>query len=67
VPGHWDNVALKRISPSLTVGIVVNPSNYVAEDGLPFIYGGDIREGQITFETARRISQEIVCAMKKPD
>jgi type I restriction enzyme S subunit len=58
VPGHWDNVALKRISPSLTVGIVVNPSNYVAEDGLPFIYGGDIREGQITFETARRISQE---------
>jgi type I restriction enzyme S subunit len=58
VPGHWDNVALKRISPSLTVGIVVNPSNYVAEEGLPFIYGGDIREGKIAFETARCISQE---------
>jgi hypothetical protein len=44
VPAHWDAVALKRISPAQTVGIVVNPSTYVASEGLPFLYGGDIRE-----------------------
>jgi type I restriction enzyme, S subunit len=58
VPGHWEVLALKRISPSQTVGIVVNPSNYVADEGLPFLYGGDILEGRINFETARRISDE---------
>lgn len=55
VPEHWTLSRLKFVSPSLTVGIVVNPSNYVATDGLPFIYGGDISEGTIDFEKCRRI------------
>ena len=46
---------LKHISPTITVGIVVNPSNYLADDGYPFIYGGDIREGIIDWQNARRI------------
>lgn len=46
------------MTPSLTVGIVVNPSDYVAEEGLPFLYGGDISDGEIFSETARRISVE---------
>lgn len=58
VPEHWELVPLKYVTPSLTVGIVVNPSDYVTDEGLPFIYGGDIGEGQIFAETARRISQE---------
>jgi type I restriction enzyme S subunit len=56
VPAHWDAVALKRISPAQTVGIVVNPSTYVASEGLPFLYGGDIREGRIDLTECRRIS-----------
>jgi type I restriction enzyme S subunit len=56
VPAHWELVPLKYITPSLTVGIVVNPSDYVADEGLPFIYGGDITEGRIHFESSRRIS-----------
>ncbi|CAD5366693.1 Type I restriction-modification system, specificity subunit S [Rubrivivax sp. A210] len=58
IPAHWDAVALKRISPALTVGIVVNPSSYVASEGLPFLYGGDIREDRIDLFDCRRISTE---------
>ena len=58
VPAHWEVRRLKHISPFITVGIVVNPSTYVADDGLPFIYGGDIREGLIDWENSRRISRE---------
>jgi len=56
VPEHWKMVPLKYVTSSLTVGIVVNPSDYVADEGLPFLYGGDIGEGEIYAETARRIS-----------
>lgn len=58
VPAHWELRRLKHISPSITVGIVVNPSTFVADEGLPFIYGGDIREGVIDWENARRIAVE---------
>ena len=47
---------LKNISPFIVVGIVVNPSEYVTEIGLPFIYGGDISEGKIDTQSCRRIS-----------
>lgn len=58
VPEHWEVKKLKRESPFMSVGIVVNPSSFVSEsdDGLPFIYGGDIREGQIDYLNSRRIS-----------
>ena len=49
---------LKNISPFITVGIVVNPSEYVSEKGLPFIYGGDLAEGRVLVDTARRIKAE---------
>jgi len=55
VPAHWKIQRIKHISPFITVGIVVNPSTFIAADGLPFIYGGDIREGIIDWENARRI------------
>lgn len=58
VPAHWAVLPLKRVSPQQTVGIVVNPSEYVSDEGLPFIYGGDISEGQINFMSSRRISVE---------
>jgi len=58
VPEHWEVKRLKHISPFITVGIVVNPSTYVSDDGFPFIYGGDIREGVIDWENSRRISSD---------
>jgi type I restriction enzyme S subunit len=56
IPSHWDVRRLCHISPSLGVGVVVNPSSYVAVEGLPFLYGSDIGEGQIHASEARRIS-----------
>ena len=47
---------LKFMSPFIAVGIVVNPSTYVADEGLPFIYGVDIAEGRIDAFGARRLS-----------
>lgn len=58
VPRHWDVKRLKHISPLITVGIVVNPSDYVSLEGLPFIYGGNITERRIDTEGARRISAD---------
>jgi type I restriction enzyme S subunit len=57
VPAHWEMKRLKNISPFIAVGIVVNPSEYVSDDGLPFIYGGDISEGAIDFDNSRRITE----------
>lgn len=57
VPAHWELRRLKHISPFVTVGIVVNPSSYLADEGYPFIYGGDIREGVIDWLNARRIDK----------
>lgn len=56
VPAHWERKRLKNISPFITVGIVVNPSDYVAEEGLPFIYGGEVKEGLIEVDKARKIT-----------
>lgn len=56
MPAHWTLRRLKHISPFITVGIVVNPSTFTSDDGFPFIYGGDIREGVIDWANSRRIS-----------
>lgn len=58
VPAHWQVKRLKHISPFITVGVVVNPSSFIADEGLPFIYGGDIREGVIDWVNSRRIDAE---------
>ena len=56
VPAHWTRTRLKHVSPFMTVGIVVNPSSYVADEGLPYIYGGEIKQGFVNVSKARRIS-----------
>jgi type I restriction enzyme S subunit len=58
VPAHWVKKRLKNISPFITVGIVVNPSDYVSDEGLPFLYGGEVKEGFIEVDKARKISPE---------
>lgn len=58
IPAQWQLGPLKRISPEITVGVVVNPSTYVQTEGVPFLYGSDIREGRAVAATARRMSDE---------
>jgi type I restriction enzyme S subunit len=58
IPAAWEVRRLRHVSPSLGVGVVVNPSQYIADDGVPFIYGSDIVEGRILADQARRISEK---------
>ncbi len=55
----WMLTKLKNLSSRLKVGVVVNPSEYIDDDGeIPFIYGGNIREYSIDFTDCRRMSAE---------
>lgn len=58
LPAHWTIKRLKRISDRVTVGVVVNPSSYVTDDGVPFLLGGDVREFRIDIDSCNRCSEE---------
>src|SRR5438309_2117163 len=58
IPARWQVKRLRHISPSLGVGVVVIPSQYISDEGLPFLYDSDISEGRIHAERSRRISRE---------
>ena len=59
IPAHWKVKRLRHISPAITVGVVVNPSTYVKDEGVPFLYGSDITEDGIRSEGARRLPLEV--------
>ena len=44
VPAHWVVKRLKHISPKIGVGLVINPSTYTKDEGVYFIFGGDVKE-----------------------
>ncbi|MEO6321021.1 MAG: restriction endonuclease subunit S [Polaromonas sp.] len=58
IPGDWEVKRLKEISPSQSVGLVINPSTYVEESGVvPMLVGSNIKPNKISWESARRISE----------
>ena len=59
LPEHWSVLRLKHISSRTTVGVVVNPSTYVTDDGVPFLLGGDIREFTIDSQNCNRCSDVV--------
>jgi type I restriction enzyme S subunit len=58
IPAHWEMWRLKHISGGLTVGVVVNPSQYVSPSGVPFLRGTDVAEGRIVLEHVQYMSQD---------
>ncbi|WP_437593440.1 restriction endonuclease subunit S [Sorangium sp. So ce1000] len=58
IPAHWNIKRLKYISPSRTVGVVVSPSSYYVDEGVPFLFGSNVREGDIVLDGVRRIAPE---------
>jgi type I restriction enzyme S subunit len=58
IPEHWELNRLKFIAGGITVGVVVNPSIYFTESGVPFLRGNDIFEGQINIEAVKYMSEE---------
>lgn len=58
VPGHWAIKRLKHISPKVGVGLVINPSTYTKDEGVYFIFGGDVKEFGFDLTKTRRISPQ---------
>ena len=57
IPEDWELKQLRKISPSQSVGLVINPSTYVEDDGtVPMLVGSNITANSINWENARRIS-----------
>ena len=57
IPEDWKPRLLKQISPSQSVGLVINPSTYVVADGtVPMLVGSNISANCIKWEDARWIS-----------
>ncbi|BCG69370.1 hypothetical protein MesoLj113a_05280 [Mesorhizobium sp. 113-1-2] len=50
VPEHWEVKKLKALTPQITVGIVVEPSKYYAESGVPALRSLNVRPGRINSE-----------------
>ncbi|MGP2487276.1 restriction endonuclease subunit S [Pantoea ananatis] len=58
VPEHWTIKRLKHIAPKVGVGLVINPSTYTKDEGVYFIFGGDVKEFGFDLTKTRRISPQ---------
>ena len=58
IPEHWETKKLKNISPQITVGIVVEPSKYYVDDGVPALRSLNISSGSIMMENFVYISKK---------
>ena len=58
VPAHWSILKLKYVSPEITVGIVVEPSRYYADEGVPALRSINVGVGYIDTDNLVRISPE---------
>ena len=59
IPEDWHVRLLKNISPSISVGLVINPSSYFDEKGrVPMLVGSTVKENKIFWEKANCISEE---------
>jgi type I restriction enzyme S subunit len=59
IPVDWEVKHLKEISPSQTVGLVINPSTYYCPSGtVPLLVGSNVKENSIDWEAANKITEE---------
>ena len=58
IPVDWTVKSLKDISPSQSVGLVIDPSTYYDTNGtVPLLVGSNIEENKIRWESANRITK----------
>lgn len=48
VPAEWRPIRLKFVMPHVTVGIVITPSKYYVDDGVPAIRSLNVKDGRLT-------------------
>ncbi len=59
VPVHWGVKRLKHISPSISVGLVINPSKYYDEDGtIPMLTGRNVVHFSFKLDTLNYINEK---------
>nr|WP_269751264.1 restriction endonuclease subunit S [Acuticoccus mangrovi] len=58
VPAHWEVRRLRHVSPAITVGIVVEPSKYYVEKGVPALRSLNVRPGRISTDNLVYISND---------
>ena len=58
IPRHWQVVPIKHVVRSVGVGLVINPSTYVADSGVPFLLGRNVRDGWIELTNLNYMSEE---------
>jgi len=58
IPAHWQMKRLKFLTPQLTVGIVITPSKYYVDSGIPCLRSLNVREDRLTETDLVFISQE---------
>lgn len=57
LPASWRVIPLKRLVPRIGVGVVVDPSSYFTEEGVPFLRGSNITEAGIDLTGVRFMSE----------
>ena len=65
IPAHWEVRKLKVMVPGITVGIVVTPSRYYVDQGVPCLRSLNIAHGRISTEDLVFISEESNLLHKK--
>jgi type I restriction enzyme S subunit len=65
IPATWQPSPLKRVSPEITVGIVVEPSKYYRDEGVPALRSLNIHPGEIRPENLVYISPEANARLRK--
>lgn len=58
VPRHWQLVPIKHVVRSVGVGLVINPSTYVTDSGVPFLLGRNVRDGWLDLSNVNYMSEE---------
>lgn len=57
VPAHWTIKRLRYLTPNVTVGIVVTPSKYYEDEGVPALRSFNVKPGTIDGEGLAFISE----------
>lgn len=58
IPVDWEVKMLKQISPTQSVGLVINPSSYYDDAGtVPMLVGSNVSENVIDWASSKRISE----------
>ena len=57
IPAHWEVKRLKHLTPGTTVGIVVTPSKYYVDEGIPCLRSLNVSRGTIDMDNLVFISE----------